>query len=316
MNKIVNLSLAKKSVPVRMDVVQYATKPNIVFVLDDYLPGLSAVASLYIEKPDGTKIYNACTIDGNQVTYEPTTQSFASLGINKCQLQIIESNDTAVSFLVYADVTENIIDSSAIESQDEFTALEQAIQTVGDITEIENRVTIAEENIVAVENRVTSVEEGKYDLGTYTTASAISTTTIAALYEEFKKTCSVNARFGSFSCRADITYINDNFGAVVVTSATENATFRFFTLNNGTWTETRQIKSKTVTGTTNALGNLNLNLAITAGVAVAVSLPSGSGRVAWPFLYSGTAWWGKIITDGATWQPLINTSVTATVFYY
>ena len=163
MNKIVNLSLAKKSVPVRMDVVQYATKPNIVFVLDDYLPGLSAVASLYIEKPDGTKIYNACTIDGNQITYEPTTQSFASLGVNKCQLQIIESNDTAVSFVLYADVTENIIDSSAIESQDEFTALEQAIQTIGDLTELENRVTTAENRLDNLGDEHVTFEEAQTD---------------------------------------------------------------------------------------------------------------------------------------------------------
>ena len=130
MNKIVHLSLTKKDVPIRVDVVQYATTPSIVFVLDDYTPGSGATASLYIKKPDGTEIYNSCTISGNQVTYKPTTQSFASLGTSKCQLQIIESGDTAVSFLIYADVTENIIDSSAIESQDEFTALEEALQTV------------------------------------------------------------------------------------------------------------------------------------------------------------------------------------------
>ena len=130
MNKIVHLSLTKKDVPIRIDVVQYATTPSIVFVLDDYTPGSNATANLYIQKPDGTEIYNSCTISGNQVIYKPTTQSFASLGTSKCQLQIIELSGTAVSFLVYADVTENIIDSSAIESQDEFTALEQALREV------------------------------------------------------------------------------------------------------------------------------------------------------------------------------------------
>ena len=147
MNKIVHLSLTNKSVPARFDVVQYATNPAITFVLDDYTPGSGATASLYIKKPDGTEIYNSCTISGNQVTYKPTTQSFASLGTSKCQLQIIESGDTAVSFLIYADVTENIIDSSAIESQDEFTALEEALQTVsaydGRIIGIETRLSTA-----------------------------------------------------------------------------------------------------------------------------------------------------------------------------
>lgn len=130
MNKYVHLSITNKSVPVRIDVVQYATKPNIVFVIDDYEP--TGTASLYIEKPDGTKIYNACAIDGNQITYEPTTQSFAVLGVSECQLQIVEADGTALSFIIYAEVTKNIVDASAIESQDEFTALEQALQTVSD----------------------------------------------------------------------------------------------------------------------------------------------------------------------------------------
>lgn len=128
MNTIVHLSLTNKSVPTRFDVVQYATKPAITFVLDDYMP--SGTASLYIQKPDGTEIYNACTISGNEVTYQPTTQSFAAAGINKGQLQIVETNGTAVSFLMFIDVSENIIDSAAIESQDEFTALEQALREV------------------------------------------------------------------------------------------------------------------------------------------------------------------------------------------
>lgn len=132
MDKIVHLSLTRKSVPTRIDVVQYATKPNIVFVLDDYSIPDGATVSLYIKKPDDTEIFNYCEFEDNQITYTPTTQSFAVLGTSKCQLQIVESDGTAVSFLIYADVTENIIDSSAIESQDEFTALEEALQTVSD----------------------------------------------------------------------------------------------------------------------------------------------------------------------------------------
>lgn len=139
MNKYVHLQITNKSVPIRIDVVQYATKPNIVFVLDDYEP--TGTASLYIEKPDGTKIYNACTIDGNQITYEPTTQSFAVLGVSECQLQIVEADGTALSFIIYAEVTKNIVDASAIESQDEFTALEQALQTV---SEYDSRITQAQ----------------------------------------------------------------------------------------------------------------------------------------------------------------------------
>lgn len=144
MNKTIYLSLARKSVPIRFDVVQHATLPAITFVLEDYTPSVSAVASLYIKKPDGTQIYNDCTITDNQVTYEPTTQSFAEVGTCTCQLQIIEPNDVALSFLMYADVTPDTIDSEAIESTDEFTRLEAAIQEIGDLTSLQNRVSAVE----------------------------------------------------------------------------------------------------------------------------------------------------------------------------
>ena len=148
MNKYVHLSLSKKETIVKFEVVQYATLPFITFVLDDYVPASGCTASLYIEKPDGTKIYNACSVADNLVTYEPTTQSFAVLGINNAQLQLVEPNGTGVSFLMYIEVTKNIIDESAIESQDEFTALEEALQTVSQydtrITDNTNRISVIE----------------------------------------------------------------------------------------------------------------------------------------------------------------------------
>lgn len=160
MNKIVHLSLTNKSVPTRFDVVQYATNPAITFVFDDYIP--SGTARLYIEKPDGTKIYNSCTISGNNVTYKPTTQSFAAVGINKGQLQIVEPNGTAVSFVMFIDVSENIIDSSAIESQDEFTALEEALR---DVSSWESNAFLFKGRLTVGKDLNTLLEQGRYNYG-------------------------------------------------------------------------------------------------------------------------------------------------------
>lgn len=165
MDKILHLSITKKDVPTRIDVVQYATKPSIVFVLDDYIPGSGARANLYIKKPDGTKIYNSCTISGNQITYKPTTQSFASLGTNKCQLDIIESDGEAISFLIYADVTENIIDSSAVESTDEFTALVEALQ---DVEGFESNAFMWRRTLATGTDLNTITEMGRYHFATST----------------------------------------------------------------------------------------------------------------------------------------------------
>lgn len=184
MDKIINLSLTRKNVPTRIDWVQYATSPNIVFVLDDYVPASGAKANLYIEKPDGMEIYNSCTISGNQVTYKPTTQSFAAVGTNKCQLQITEANGTAISFIIYADVTENIIDSDAIESTDEFTALEEALQQVGELTTLGERITAAE-NIL---DKVDSIEKG-----TIATGTDLNSLSVMGIYNVNANSALVNA---------------------------------------------------------------------------------------------------------------------------
>lgn len=125
----VTLSITNKNVPVRLDVVQYTTAPDIGFVIDDYTP--TGRADIYIKKPSGEEIYNHCTIDGNTIIFTPTTQCFAEVGENKAMLQILDGEKLAVSFKIWFIVEENFIDSSAAESQSEFTELQDAISTIG-----------------------------------------------------------------------------------------------------------------------------------------------------------------------------------------
>lgn len=149
MRNSVQLSLTTRLVPTRFDVVQYATAPEIEFCFTDFTP--TGRARIYIEKPSGAKVYNQCTIDGQKVVFTPTTQAFAEVGLNKCQLEIMEGESIAVSFLIYANVIENIIDEEAIESSDEFTALEEALATIGRyderIDKVENDVADALEEV-------------------------------------------------------------------------------------------------------------------------------------------------------------------------
>ena len=136
MNKIVHLSLARKEVPIRIDVVKGATTPGIDFVLDDYLPESGATARIYIKKRE-TEVYNDCEISDNIVTFIPTTGSFDEVGECQAQLQIIEGEDIAVSFRMWVDVEENLIDGSAIESSNEYGAL---IDMTNDINVLKSEV--------------------------------------------------------------------------------------------------------------------------------------------------------------------------------
>lgn len=324
MNKIIELSIARKSVPIRFDVVQYATKPNIVFVLDDYELSLSAIASLYIEKQDGTKVYNNCTIVDNKIIYKPTTQSFTEVGTARCQLQIIDSRDTALSFLMYANITENIVDADAIESSDEFTALEEALQTVGDITALENRVSANEADIESIEQNYLEKTGGTIT-GDLTVEGKIA----GAKVNKFGIT---DVDFGGSGTNRtqDVTIwgnTNNKVG-VAVTNTQDNIQYGLhakadsidlydYTNSETVWSQKTKILKKTVTGNTNSLGNINLALNPNTYHVLAVVpqnpyLAFVSGYVA----NNGTLQhWARICENNATLTPVANTAVSVDVWY-
>ncbi len=127
MNKIIHLSLARKSVPIFMDIVQGTTAPAIEFILDDYTPPANARARIYIKK-EGGEVYNDCTLSGNVVTYTPTAGSFDVAGQCVAQLEFVQSSTVIVSWRIFVTVEPNLIMGSAAPASTEFGALTELIQ--------------------------------------------------------------------------------------------------------------------------------------------------------------------------------------------
>lgn len=92
--------------------------------------------NIYVKKPDGTEIYNSCSIVDGKVKAMFTTQMVAVVTSElPIELQIIsQSEDNQPQILstpiAYINVMPTNIDSSAIESTNEFTALETALSQV------------------------------------------------------------------------------------------------------------------------------------------------------------------------------------------
>lgn len=147
MDKIINISLAKKGNPVFMDVVQGATAPSIQFVIDDWTPEASSVARIYILK-DGGEVYNSCTLSGNVITYNPTAGSFDVPGQCVAQLEIVKGNKVAVSWRIFVTVEPNLISGSAAPASTEFGALTDLIIDAQNYDTIINA-----NNIVGANNR-------------------------------------------------------------------------------------------------------------------------------------------------------------------
>lgn len=139
MNKIVSLYLSQKNVPARLDVVQGATLPAITFVLEDFTPTPGSQCQIFIKKKN-SEVYNTCTLEGNEVTFNPSTGTFDEVGPCVAQLEITDTDYFAISFRIYVNVEPNIIDTEAIEASDDFSALQDAIAAIGDLTELRAQV--------------------------------------------------------------------------------------------------------------------------------------------------------------------------------
>jgi hypothetical protein len=141
MNIYKDIYVSKKE-PLVVEIAEGTNGIDIELHVADWTIPTSATAQIYLEKPSGALIYNAASIEDNSIIISPTTQMTAEVGVNKGQLRIVNGTDILHTFIFYVKVYESIIDDSAIESQDEFTALEEALAAVSDVvthTELKNK---------------------------------------------------------------------------------------------------------------------------------------------------------------------------------
>ena len=85
-------------------------------------------AAFKATKPDGTVLFNSCTIENNEIIYEFTEQTCTSVGRCKCEIALYGPDDkiiTSPRFSLLVDGT--IYPDEIVESTDEFSALTELI---------------------------------------------------------------------------------------------------------------------------------------------------------------------------------------------
>lgn len=107
--------------------VAVTIKASSALVIPDTMP------KVYIKKPDGTRIYSVCTMDGEKVIVPLRTQSLAVTGEAEAEIQIIDADGVLSTPIFRLIVYPTNIDNDAIESSDEFTALQQSFQELEEI---------------------------------------------------------------------------------------------------------------------------------------------------------------------------------------
>lgn len=94
---------------------------------EPYIIEKNCYAAFTAAKPDGTDLYNACTIEGNEIVYEFTEQTCSVIGRSRCEIILYGPDDKVITsprFALLVDGT--ICPEGKVVSTDEFTALTHA----------------------------------------------------------------------------------------------------------------------------------------------------------------------------------------------
>lgn len=93
---------------------------------------------IYIRKPDGTKVYASCSLDGGRIRVDFTNQMLAVSGKAQAELEMTGGEDRITTPIFIINVQKSNIDDEAIESSNEFSVLQQMIalaqQAAGEAT--------------------------------------------------------------------------------------------------------------------------------------------------------------------------------------
>lgn len=122
--------LKQKQSPVWIQTTQFSNAIGLHFAIADWDVPAGALATVYIEKPSGAEVFSAGTVEGNDIYFNLTTQATAEAGVSIGQVKITAGGKVQNSFTFKLDVQETIIDDEAIESTDEFDALNTLLNSV------------------------------------------------------------------------------------------------------------------------------------------------------------------------------------------
>ena len=133
------------------------------------------------QKPDGTILYNNCVIDDGKVEYTITSQTVAVAGVYACELQIVSDGRIIYSPYVTLNVMDNLYADTEVESSNEFTELENALNKIPSLEVINSKYTKPEGGIPKADlaqdvqnslNKADTALQAHQSLAAYRTAEA------------------------------------------------------------------------------------------------------------------------------------------------
>ena len=100
------------------------------------------------KKPSGAVLYNNCAVDDGKIEYTITSQTVAEKGVFPCEIQIIGADNKVIyTPCITLNVTENLYSDTEVESSNEFTELENALNKIPSLEVINSKYTKPEGGI-------------------------------------------------------------------------------------------------------------------------------------------------------------------------
>ena len=138
---------------------QYDSGRGVRITLTDcgavVVPEATEQLRLYCKKEDGTVSYLPGTLSGSVIVVDFTNTLLAAAGMVECELQVGAGTDMVSTPVFRIRVLASNRDDSAVESTDEFTALETALATV---QQYDTRIQTNTDDIAALDTRLDTAE--------------------------------------------------------------------------------------------------------------------------------------------------------------
>lgn len=138
---------------------QYDSGRGVRITLTDcgavVVPEATEQLRLYCKKEDGTVSYLPGTLSESVIVVDFTNTLLAAAGMVECELQVGAGTDMVSTPVFRIRVLASNRDDSAVESTDEFTALETALATV---QEYDTRIQTNTDDIAALDTRMDTAE--------------------------------------------------------------------------------------------------------------------------------------------------------------
>lgn len=126
-------ALENKVTPVIKCIQADSGRQIVIDVTDVEIPS-GASARVYAVKPSNLVVYDDLTVNSDgTLTLDITNQMIAETGDTQAQVTITSGLETLTTFMFIFRVLEKLQDDGAIESTDEYTALEEALSDLEEI---------------------------------------------------------------------------------------------------------------------------------------------------------------------------------------